>query len=136
MFEPAKFSFTGRCPYMAKVLVIEDDELARESVSLILEESGHDVIQADDGDVGIQRMQREECDVVVTDIIMPTVDGLGVLAEIKLHHPRTRVIAISGGGRLTPLSWLDVAKKLGADEVLAKPFSAKDLNSCMQLVLG
>jgi DNA-binding NtrC family response regulator len=67
---------------------------------------------------------------------MPTVDGLGVLAEIKLHHPQARVIAISGGGRITPVDYLDVAKKLGADKTLKKPFSAKQLNSCIEHVLA
>ncbi len=120
---------------MARVLVIEDDELARESVTLMLEESGHEVSMADDGDVGLKMFAEEPYDLVVTDLIMPEVNGMDVLSQIKQEHPDTRVIVISGGGRLTPVSYLDVAEKLGADDVLTKPFTAFELTSSAAMVL-
>ncbi|MEX0299127.1 MAG: response regulator [Kordiimonas sp.] len=120
---------------MARVLVIEDDELARESVTLMLEESGHEVAMADDGDVGLKMFSEEPYDLVVTDLIMPEVNGMDVLSQIKQEHPDTRVIVISGGGRLTPISYLDVAMKLGADDVLTKPFTAFELTSSAAMVL-
>lgn len=121
---------------MAKVLVIEDDELARESVTLMLEENGYEVAMADDGDVGLEMFEKEEFDAVVTDLIMPQVNGMDVLMQIKQHKPGTRVLVISGGGRLTPLSYLDVAQKLGADDVLTKPFTANDLITSMKMIMS
>jgi len=125
---------------MAKILVIEDDELARESVVLMLEENGHEVLVADDGDVGMNIFEEAPfdnmpIDIVVTDLIMPNMSGMDVLARVKKQQPDMKVIVISGGGRLTPLSYLDVAKRLGADEVLAKPFRPRDLNASVQTVL-
>lgn len=121
---------------MAKVLVIEDDELARESVVLMLEENGHEVEMANDGDVGMKLFFKEHFDLVVTDLIMPEMNGMDVLMSIKQERPKTRVLVISGGGRLTPISYLDVAKKLGADEILAKPFSARELVASVKMALN
>lgn len=120
---------------MTRILVIEDDELARESVTLMLEENGYEVEMASDGDVGLKMFAQEHFDLVVTDLIMPEVNGMDVLSQIKQEHPETRVIVISGGGRLTPISYLDVAKKLGADDVLTKPFTAFELTSAAAMVL-
>lgn len=121
---------------MTRVLVIEDDELARESVTLMLEEHGYEVAMAGDGDVGLQMFDAEPYDLVVTDLVMPAVNGMDVLTKIKQEHPETRVIVISGGGRLTPVSYLDVAKKLGADDVLSKPFTATELATSAAVVLN
>tara|TARA_R110002096_G_scaffold332392_3_gene526422 strand:- start:544 stop:936 length:393 start_codon:yes stop_codon:yes gene_type:complete len=121
---------------MTRILVIEDDELARESVTLMLEERGYEVEMADDGDVGLKMFAESQYDLVITDLIMPEVNGMDVLTQIKQKHPDTRVIVISGGGRLTPISYLDVAQKLGADDVLTKPFTAFELTTSAAMVLN
>lgn len=125
---------------MAKILVIEDDELARESIVLMLKEKGHEVLTAEDGHIGLDvfeknQMYQKPIDMVLTDLIMPTISGMDVLSQIKNKQPDTKVVVISGGGRLTPLSYLDVAKRLGADDVLAKPFTLRALNTTIQSVL-
>jgi CheY-like chemotaxis protein len=76
-------------------------------------------------------------DVVVTDIIMPKVNGLELIRKVRTRYPRVRVIAISGGGSFGPLSlkpeaisthaFIAAAKDAGAEEVLTKPFDMDDL---------
>lgn len=121
---------------MVKVLVIDDNELARESVTMVLEDQNYEVFQANDGDIGIDMMGLDAYDVVVTDLIMPTMHGIDVLCEIKQLYPETKVIVVSGGSRVTPLSHLDLAKKLGADGILGKPFTANELQMSMQAALS
>lgn len=112
---------------MARILVIDDEELARFTVREILESAGHEVIEARDGVEGLAMQRAQRCDLVVTDVIMPRKEGVEMIIEMKQEQPALRIIAISGGGRTRNLDFLKLAKEFGADKVLAKPFSAEDL---------
>ena len=70
---------------------------------------------------GLALFRRRPCSVVVSDIVLPGKDGLALLCDIRALRDDTRFIAISGGGRLGPDFYLDVAAGMGADVVLAKP---------------
>jgi DNA-binding response OmpR family regulator len=59
---------------------------------------------------------------VITDLIMPNKEGLGLIMSLHHEKPRPRIIAISGGGKLAPESYLPIADKIGADAILEKPF--------------
>lgn len=112
---------------MARVLVIDDEELARFTVREILETAGHEVIEARDGVEGLALQRAQRCDLVVTDIIMPRKEGVEMIIEMKQEQPGLKIVAISGGGRTRNLDFLKLAKEFGADKVLAKPFSADEL---------
>lgn len=112
---------------MTRILVIDDEELVRETLLVALETHGYDVFEAVDGEDGMRRFDECSPDLVITDLIMPKKDGLEVIAEIKERSPETRIIAISGGSRLSNTSPLDLAAELGADAVLKKPFSLQDI---------
>jgi CheY-like chemotaxis protein len=112
---------------MARILVIDDEELARFTVREILESGGHEVIEARDGVEGLAMQRAQRCDLVVTDVIMPRKEGVEMIIEMKQEQPALKIIAISGGGRTRNLDFLKLAKEFGADKVLAKPFSAEDL---------
>ncbi len=120
---------------MAKILVIDDDQFAREALLEITEDMGHSVLTANDGDKGMKELRQQHFDVVVTDLIMPNMNGIDVLCQIKRDFALTKVIVISAGSSMTPLSYLDQAKKLGADDVLAKPFSYTDLQTSIENAL-
>jgi CheY-like chemotaxis protein len=107
---------------MAKILVIDDDETVRLSIRLALEDAEHQVDEAADGMVGMQRLKTQAADVVITDIFMPEKEGLETIDEIRRDYPHIKIIAISGGGRIEPQDYLDIAKHLGADRALLKPF--------------
>lgn len=116
---------------MAIVLVIEDEPLVRDTIRLSLETGGYHVIVAGDGREGIVMINKHDVDVVVTDLIMPEQEGLETIRIIRRDHPRTKVIAISGGGRHVGTDYLKAASLLGADFALQKPFSMSHLRQCV-----
>jgi DNA-binding response OmpR family regulator len=112
-----------------KVLVIDDDHLVRYALSKILSSNGYEVITASDGKRGMTVLRAENPDVVITDIIMPEQEGMDTIIQIRRERPGVKVIAISGGGRIRNIDFLEMAQSLGADEVIAKPFEADELLS-------
>jgi len=107
---------------MSKVLVIDDDAVVRSTLEAVLVDAGYEVTLAKDGVVGCTAFHREQPDVVVTDIMMPEQDGIGAIRQIISESPDTKIIAISGGARLSNVDFLQLARKLGARGVLPKPF--------------
>ena len=112
---------------MATVLVIEDDPQMLGIVSRLLARERHAVIEAADGEVGVREFLRHRPAAVVTDILMPRKEGIETIREIRRAAPKVPIIAISGGGRTRNLMFLDLAKALGADAVLTKPFRGEEL---------
>jgi CheY-like chemotaxis protein len=112
---------------VAKILVIDDDQAVREALRITLEGAGHIVLEAEGGQTGLRLGISEPFDLIITDLLMPDVDGLEVIREFQKSLPTVRILAISGGGKNTPATYLSVAGKLGADLTLAKPFGKTDL---------
>tara|TARA_B100001179_G_C18601140_1_gene410361 strand:- start:23 stop:382 length:360 start_codon:yes stop_codon:yes gene_type:complete len=111
-----------------RILVVEDDELVLETLKELLKARDHDVETACNGDEALKVMREEnKFDVLISDIIMPEKEGIETISEAKLIQPDLKVIAISGGGRTNNLDFLELAKKIGADKTLAKPFKNGDL---------
>jgi CheY-like chemotaxis protein len=114
-----------------KILVIDDDHLVRYTLSKILSSSGYEVVTASDGKRGMAVLRAEHPDGVITDIIMPEQEGIDTIIQIRRERPAIKIIAISGGGRIRNIDFLEMAQSLGADGVLAKPFEADELLSCL-----
>lgn len=112
---------------MAKVLLVDDDELVVYALSRYLRKCGHEVLTLPSGLKVLTTIQDETPDIVVTDIIMPDVEGLEVIIAVKQAFPNLPIIAMSGGGRLVDTSYLDTARYLGTDQVLQKPFDEAEL---------
>lgn len=111
-----------------KVLVIDDDRPINKLIKFILENENHYVLSAFDGIEGLKILKSNpDIDLVITDIIMPEKEGIETIIEIKKSYKNTKIIAISGGGKLKPEGYLKLAKKLGADQVLEKPFDEDTL---------
>ncbi len=99
----------------------------RETIPLALQAEGHIVFDASDGRIALPGLGREAVDLVISDIIMPEVDGIGLILAIQKRHPTLRVMCISGGDRMGQIDYLELAAKLGAQLVLAKPFTSRQL---------
>jgi two-component system chemotaxis response regulator CheY len=112
---------------MAKILVIDDDTIVRETIVQVLEDHGHGVVSAEDGKRGVAAFRAERPDLVITDIIMPEQEGIQTITEIRGLAPQAKIIAISGGGRIGNADFLKIARHLGAADVIAKPFDPDDL---------
>lgn len=120
---------------MARILVIDDEELIRETIRMKLEQSGHVVIEAANGVEGLRALEDGLFDLVVTDIIMPEQEGIETIRKIRHRDPQVAIIAISGGGRGRNYQFLDIAKKLGANEALPKPFTGSQLLALVETTL-
>ncbi|WP_293678455.1 response regulator [uncultured Phenylobacterium sp.] len=119
-----------------RVLLIDDDlELLRQ-MSQAFQGAGFDVAAAPDGRVGLLRFDKGHFDLVVCDLIMPTREGIETIVALRKAHPALRIIAISGGYRVGPQDFLDLARHVGADETLAKPFRLSDLLALSAKVLA
>jgi two-component system, chemotaxis family, chemotaxis protein CheY len=105
---------------MALILVIDDTATMRQLVRRMLERAMHTVLEAEDGEAGLTVLERQGPALVITDLIMPKMEGIETIQQIKRTRPGTKIIAMSGSDELN----LDAAKKLGADAALAKPFGA------------
>jgi CheY-like chemotaxis protein len=110
-----------------RILVIDDDDQVRMLVRNMLERAGYEVASASDGDVGMQLMRQQPFDLVITDLYMPNKEGLETIVELKREFPHAQIIAISGGNPSAGMDYLEVAAKLGARKVLAKPIERETL---------
>lgn len=106
------------------ILVVDDEEDFVEMLSLRLEDAGHRVRSAFDGDAGLAALEKAECDVVLLDIRMPGKDGITVLKTIKTVHPVVEVILLTGHGTIdTAVEGL----KSGAFDYVQKPARFEEL---------
>jgi CheY-like chemotaxis protein len=121
---------------MATVLVIDDDEEHRTLVREILVRAGHRVEEAADGGQGLRLFGQHRPDLVVTDIHMPGIDGHEVITALRVLHTHVPIIAISGGGAVEKDELLLRAVKLGAQEVIMKPFEFRQLVGAVDRALG
>jgi CheY-like chemotaxis protein len=112
---------------MPGVLIVEDDRELREMLKMSLLRKGYTVQEAENGKEAISHFKPLITDLVVTDLIMPDEDGIKVVIRLRELKPAIKIIAISGGGKVGPGSYLNLAKALGADAIYSKPFSIKDL---------
>jgi CheY-like chemotaxis protein len=112
---------------MPGILIVEDDKGLREMLKISLVRRKFTVIEAGNGKEAITHFKPSITDLVVTDLIMPEEDGLKVIIKLKELKPSIKIIAISGGGKAGPGSYLNLAKALGADAIYSKPFSINDL---------
>ena len=120
----------------ARILVIDDEEGVRELIADALRTAGYHVVEAGDGAEGLAILADGPIDVVVTDMIMPRKEGIETIVELKRAHPEIGVVAISGGGRTKNYQFLELAKSLGADSVLQKPFTVGNLLEQIEVALS
>lgn len=120
---------------MAKILVIDDDPLARSLSERALKRAGHDAVTADNGEAGLRCFSEDDFDLVITDIFMPDCDGLEVIRGIAGTAPSTPILVISGGSKDIPEDYLRIAGLMGAHSTLAKPFTPEDLRYAVENLL-
>lgn len=107
---------------MKKILFIDDDKYLREAYSEILKLNGYEVTTLTEGTMAAECVSETSYDIVITDIVMPGKEGLATIMDIRNISKDIPILAISGGGRVSPKSHLFLAKKMGANDILEKPF--------------
>jgi DNA-binding NtrC family response regulator len=112
---------------MARILIIDDQESIRRVVRRALEQDGHEVFEASDGEIGMEILETQTFDLVITDIFMPGQDGIVTLRQIRKRFPAVKVIVISGGDATGLLDLRQDAELLGAVSSVQKPFNAREI---------
>ncbi len=121
---------------MARILIIDDDDEICILVKKVLLLDGHEVDTAEDGSVGLRLARLHKYDLVITDIVMPEQDGLGVIMELKQKSPHIRIIAISGGGGTFNIPEITrIVKMLKVDRAFSKPLDYIELQAAVKELL-
>lgn len=118
------------------ILVIDDESAVRLGFEQFLTKAGYRVTSAEDGREGMSLMRKQPPDLIITDIMMPEMDGLEILMEINKLKLNIPVITISGGMKTRPASFLPQAKRFGASRVFSKPVNLPELLTAIQELLA
>jgi CheY-like chemotaxis protein len=117
-----------------RILIIDDDALVRESLTVILRSLGHDTLSAKGAVEGIERAEDGRIDAVLVDMKMPGLDGLEAVKALTRIDPPVPVIGMSGGSLNPDIDYSVLAMKLGAQAFLKKPFTRAELVSMLAAV--
>ncbi|MFH1139302.1 MAG: response regulator [Pseudomonadota bacterium] len=121
---------------MPRILIIDDDESIRAVIRKMLERTGHEVHEAVDGREGLRIFKETTADLVITDILMPEKEGIQTIMELRKESKDLKILAISGGGAVGPFTYLSMARELGADMTLSKPFTMTELSEALRTLLA
>lgn len=106
---------------MATIVIADDDPIILAFASEMLKETDHAVIVAEDGVQALRLLDTLKADLLITDMLMPNMDGIEVITRVRQRYPEVKILAITSGGSLGGTYLLDMAKRFGANAVLNKP---------------
>ena len=120
---------------MKSVLIVDDEPGMREMVKQLLLNEGYHVLEASNGKHAMEFLKNESPELVITDIIMEEMDGVEIILEIRENYPDIKIIAMSGGSKISSEDYLESTSDLGADRIFNKPFALSDmLNAIKELI--
>jgi len=114
---------------MTTILIADDDDNVRYALSKLLRKAGYHVLEAQNGKEASKLLRKAMPDVLVTDIVMPEQDGMGLLNTARELNPSIPVLVMSGGGNIVGLDYLSLAQTMGANATLCKPFDNDEVLS-------
>ena len=120
---------------MSRILVVDDDAQVRELICAILAAYGYDIAEASNGKTAVRMYHEQPFDLVITDLVMPDMEGIELIGELRKIDQNVKVIAISGGFLTASDTYLKTAKLMGAKHTLPKPFDTDELLSVVADVL-
>ena len=123
-------------PRKHRLLIIDDEESLRLWLRRSLEREGYEVHEAREGGEALKLLTDTPVDLIITDIIMPDMEGIAFILALRQRRPPLPVIAISGGGRIGLNNYLEIAKGCGAARALAKPFKIAQLLPLVHELIG
>ena len=120
---------------MASILLVDDTPELRKTIERLLTGAGHAVTSVENGAAALRELDRATFDVIVTDIVMPDMEGLELIRKVRKTQPSLPIIAMSGGGRGSTEDYLALAANFGAAKTLEKPFALEALKVAIDEVL-
>jgi CheY-like chemotaxis protein len=122
---------------IAKVLVVDDNVELLKMLQKLVSKAGHEAHLAGDGNEALRLAEEHDFDLIITDLIMPGKEGVETILTFKKLHPRTKIVAMSGGGRYASgPDYLGIAENLGVASTLVKPFSTLSFLQTVSRQLG
>ncbi len=121
---------------MARVLVVDDEELMREAVRFALEQDGHEILEAENGQMALRLFEEKHPDVLITDLIMPQKEGIETIRVLRKRHPGAKILALSGRGGITLNANLERARQVGADAALLKPCNSDEIREAVRSLIS
>lgn len=111
-----------------KILLVDDEELLRDGVQEMLEMQGFTVISAANGELALACVKEQDIDLIITDLVMPKMDGIDFVQQLRMINPDVPVIVVSGSTRnIMQRYGIETIQVPGADASLSKPFKSVDL---------
>ena len=131
-FAPVSRATKGR-----SILVVDDDVPLRKVIETALRGAGHNVIGTAGREEVLALLQSKDFDLVITDVLMPDIEGTEVIKAVKTHQPEAVVLAMSGGGsQISTELCLVIASEMGAGVPLSKPFPMETLLRAVERALA
>lgn len=121
---------------MARILVVDDDEIVRAALCGVLTAKGYAVFETENGQSAIHRHRAQPFKLIITDILMPDFDGIEVIRLLRQIDPSVKIMAVSGGGWTDPDHFLAMAERLGADATFSKPFDWEALVTAVERLVA
>lgn len=122
--------------HTVRALVVDDSELVSEAMQMILQSEGFKVDAVSNGQQALRLMKLVIPDIVITDVVMPDMDGLEFIRQLRGFSPDMPILAISGMGPEGGKIYLKQAEKLGADLTLSKPVNRERFLNAVNSLLG
>ena len=116
------------------IILVDDDADQRLALKLALELAGYRVREAPQGAEALRLQRERSASFLITDIFMPEVDGFETIAAFRREFPKTRIIAVSGGGQRAKRDYLEAASLMGVDAAFHKPFEIERLLATLRLL--
>ena len=121
---------------MARILIVDDEVQIRMLLRALLQQEGYVVEEAPNGEGALKIMRENPVDLVIMDLLMPNKEGIEKIRELKKDFPGLSIIAISGGGRLGPNTYLKMARGMGAMRTFTKPIPENELLKAVRDILN
>ena len=121
---------------MARILVIDDVKEEREVLTELLKDAPHQVSCAPDGKAALELLRHQPAELVITDMIMPGMDGIETIVALRQKYPDVKIIAMSGGGVAGFDKYLHLVRNLGVHKFVTKPYTADEMPGAVRDLLG
>lgn len=108
------------------ILVVDDDDMMRSYLRELLLIHDFKISEAANGKLGLKEFRENTPDLVLTDIIMPEMEGISFIRELRAHNSDIPIIAMTGNVHGRMEEYLDISSQLGADEILRKPIKSQE----------
>ena len=112
---------------MQRILIVDDEPHILLMLKKMLEPLGYEIDLAANGNEGVELFKKSHADLVITDIIMPEKEGLETIREMRRIKSDLKIIAMSGGGKVSADNYLEIARIFGASKIIAKPFTKQEM---------